>query len=80
MPIFGIPGSVVFDMDFRGGPLPPGVEVPTGRLEGPPVVVIICTEAQVRAMETWLRDQQGPADEPELYRKCADLIRRTLPK
>lgn len=69
---FGIPGSVIFDMEMQGAPLPPGVHAPN-RLDPP--VLITCTEEQAQAMEAWLRAHQPESAE---YKGSADLIRRVL--
>jgi hypothetical protein len=76
---FGIPGTIVHDMEMNDGPLPPGVHAPRAPLKNlDATVVITCTDEQARAMERWLRDHASASDEPDLYRKCAELIRRTL--
>ena len=66
---FHLPGRVVYDMYFNGGPLPPGVHPPNAL--GTPVA-ISCTEAQARAMAAWLRDES-----PE-YWASVEVIRLTL--
>ena len=71
-----IPGSIVFEMAMRGGPLPVRVEIPKNR---DAVVVIMCTDEQALAMEAWLRiagRQRRAAAEAELYLKYAALIAR----
>jgi hypothetical protein len=71
---FGIPGSVVFDMDMQGGPLPRGVRPPLGRL-APALVVIICTEQEARAMAAWLSERFNESAE---YGAVVRLIETTL--
>jgi hypothetical protein len=74
-PAFGIPGSVVFDMEMRGVPLPTGVHAPNDLGAN---VIISCTNEQARVMESWLSDQADDSADPALYRSCADVIDRTL--
>jgi hypothetical protein len=69
---FGIPGSVVFDMDMKGGPLPHGV-YPPNRLDA--TVAITCTEQEARAMASWLTSQP---DKPAEYEAVVKLINLML--
>lgn len=69
---FGIPGSVIFDMEMAGAPLPSGVHAPN-RLDPP--YKVECTEEEARAMEAWLRARQ---DESAEYKASADLIHKVL--
>jgi hypothetical protein len=69
-----IPGSIVFEMAMRGGPLPIRVEIPKNR---DAAVVITCTDEQALAIEAWLRiagRQRRAAAETELYLECAARI------
>jgi hypothetical protein len=70
----GIPGSIVFEMAMRGGPLPSRVEIPNDR---DAAVMITCTDEQALEMEAWLRiagRRRRDNAESELYLKCAALI------
>jgi len=69
---FGIPGSVIFDMEMTGAPLPPDVHAPN-TLDA--TYRITCTDEEAQAMEAWLRVRaENVAD----YKASADLIRRVL--
>jgi hypothetical protein len=70
---FGIPGSVVFDMDMQGGPLPRGVH-PPNRLDT--TVVIICTEQEARAMAAWLSQRSNESAEYGAVVKLSELTLR----
>jgi hypothetical protein len=67
---FGIPGSVVFDMDMKGGPLPRGLH-PPNNLDA--TVVVTCTEQEARAMAAWLARQPDKSAEYEGVVKLIDL-------
>jgi hypothetical protein len=71
---FGMSGSVVFDMEMDGGPLPRGVRSPARRLDASPVV-IICTEQDARAMAAWLSKRSHESAE---YGAVVKLIETTL--
>jgi len=77
-PTFGLPGTVVWDMETAGGPLPSGVTPPRPPRTLDETVAIECTTAEARAMERWLDAHAVTADAPALYRKCSELIRRAL--
>jgi hypothetical protein len=71
-----IPGSIVFEMAMRGGPLPVRVEIPKDRGV---TVTIRCTDEQALEIEAWLRiagRQRRSSAETELYLHCAARIAR----
>jgi hypothetical protein len=73
---FEIPGRVIFDMEIKGAPLPPGVSTPNNLAE---TVMITCSEDHALAMEAWLRIAAGRDSgdrDVSLYLKCAERIAR----
>jgi hypothetical protein len=70
----GIPGSIVFEMAMRGGPLPSRIEIPKDR---DAAVMITCSDEQALEMEVWLRiaaRRRRDDGEAKLYLRCAALI------
>jgi hypothetical protein len=75
LPTFGLPGSVVWDMEMHGVSLPTGVHPPD---DLGATVMISCTDEQARAMETWLRNWADTSNDPAMYLNCAHVINRVL--
>ena len=74
---FGVHGSVVFEMDADGGPLPRGVRPPTGNLGNLEATVwIICTEEEARTMAGWLSSRLDKNPQNKAAVKGIDLVLR----
>jgi hypothetical protein len=75
-PTFEIPGRVIFEMEIRGAPLPPGVSTPA---ELSAAVTIDCTGDDALLMEAWLRIYAGKDfgdRDASIFLKCAERIAR----
>jgi hypothetical protein len=75
VPTFGLPGSVVLDMEMHGVSLPSGVHPPD---DLGATVMISCTDDQARVIEAWLRNRADTSNDPAMYLSCANLIDRVL--